>query len=150
MTITAIRHTGIVVSSLDRPLWFYRDLLGLEVWADFEDDSEYVQAVTAVPGARLRMVKLRASDGGSIELIEYLSHPPPGARTRRSVPSRLQSRRLPGGRHRCAACEAYGGGHPVSRVSGRLARWRRQGDVLPRSGGGDCRVSPNPALIHST
>jgi len=77
MTVTTIRHTGIVVSRLGPSLRFYRDLLGLEVWADFEDDSPYVQAVTDLPGARLRMVKLRAPDGGSIELIEYLSHPRP-------------------------------------------------------------------------
>lgn len=77
MAITSIRHTGIVVSSMERSLEFYRDLLGMKVWADFEDDSAYVQAVTETPGARIRMVKLQAGDGGSIELLQYLSHPQP-------------------------------------------------------------------------
>ncbi len=47
MTIQAIRHTGIVVSDMDRSLPLYRDLLGMEVWADFKDDSAYVQAIAS-------------------------------------------------------------------------------------------------------
>jgi len=75
MTIQAIRHTGIVVSDMKRSLRFYRDLLGMEVWADFKDDSEMVQAVTDVPGANIWMIKLKAADGVSIELLQYLSNP---------------------------------------------------------------------------
>ncbi len=75
MTITAVRHVGIVVSDLERSLWFYRDLLGMEPWADFQDSSPYVQAVTGVPGADVRMIKLKAADGVSIELLQYRSHP---------------------------------------------------------------------------
>jgi catechol 2,3-dioxygenase-like lactoylglutathione lyase family enzyme len=75
MTVKAIRHTGIVVSDMNRSLPFYRDLLGMEVWADFKDDSEMLQAVTDVPGANIRMVKLKAADGVSIELLQYLSNP---------------------------------------------------------------------------
>ena len=44
MAVQGIRHTGIVVSDMNRSLPFYRDLLGLEVWADFKDDSEYVRS----------------------------------------------------------------------------------------------------------
>ncbi len=75
MTVQAVRHTGIVVSDMDRSLPFYRDLLGMEIWADFKDDSAYAQAVTDVPGANIWMVKLKAADGVSIELLQYLSHP---------------------------------------------------------------------------
>lgn len=75
MTVSAIRHTGIVVADMRRELEFYRDLLGMEVWADFRDDSAYVQAVTDVPDANVWMVKLKARDGGSVELLQYLSHP---------------------------------------------------------------------------
>ena len=75
MTIQTIRHTGIVVSDMQKSLPFYRDLLGMEVWADFCDDSEYVQAVTNLRGAKIWMVKLKAADGSSIELLQYLSHP---------------------------------------------------------------------------
>jgi len=56
-------------------LRFYRDLLGMEVWADFTDDSDYVQAVTGVEGADIWMIKMKAKDGSSIELLQYRSHP---------------------------------------------------------------------------
>ena len=75
MAITNLRHAGIVVQDMAKQLEFYRDLLEMEVWADFKDDSAYVQEVTGLPGANIWMVKLRAKDGGSIELLQYLSHP---------------------------------------------------------------------------
>ncbi|MFQ5485176.1 MAG: VOC family protein [Desulfobacterales bacterium] len=71
----AIRHTGIVVSDMSKSVLFYRDLLGLKVWADFVDDSKTIQTITGVSGAKVRMVKLKAADGVSIELLQYLSHP---------------------------------------------------------------------------
>jgi len=49
----------------------------MEVWADFKDDSAYAQAVTGVPGANIWMIKLKAADGVSIELLQYLSHAQP-------------------------------------------------------------------------
>jgi len=84
MAIKAIRHTGIVVSDMQASLRFYRDLLGMEVWADFMDDSQIVQDVTGVAGANLWMIKLKAADGVSIELLQYLSHPQPVPPPRRA------------------------------------------------------------------
>ena len=49
MTVTAIRHTGIVVNDMETSLRFYRDLLGMEIWADFKDDNPILQSVTEVP-----------------------------------------------------------------------------------------------------
>ena len=60
---------GIVCSNFEESLHFYRDLLGMEVWADFKDDSQYVQNMTGVPGAHIWMIKLKAADGDSIELL---------------------------------------------------------------------------------
>jgi catechol 2,3-dioxygenase-like lactoylglutathione lyase family enzyme len=77
MTVTAVRHTGIVVRDIERALRFYRDLLGLKVWADFIDDSDYLARITQVPQARVRMIKLRAPDSISIELLQYLTPAPP-------------------------------------------------------------------------
>lgn len=84
MSVTGVRHAGIVVSDMNVSRRFYCDLLGMEVWADFRDDSEYVRAVTGVPGADIWMIKLRAADGGSIELLQYHSHPQPVPPPRRS------------------------------------------------------------------
>ena len=75
MTVLGIRHTGIVVSDMTRSLEFYRDLLGMEVWADFKDQSRYIQTLTDLPGANIWLVKLKSQDGSSIELLQYLSHP---------------------------------------------------------------------------
>lgn len=84
LAIKGIRHTGIVVSDMKASLRFYRDLLGLEVWADFKDDSPIVEQVVGVPGAHIWMIKLKAEDGVSIELLQYLSHPQPVPEPRRA------------------------------------------------------------------
>jgi catechol 2,3-dioxygenase-like lactoylglutathione lyase family enzyme len=70
-----IRHTGIVVTDMERSLRFYRDLLGLEPVIDFTEESEYMDTLCGLKGVRLRMVKLIAEDGSMIELLQYLSHP---------------------------------------------------------------------------
>ena len=79
MSVLAIRHTGIVVSNMETSLPFYRDLLGLQVWWDQIEEGPLVEAVTGVPGARMHTVKMKAPDGVSIELLQYLNTP-------RSVP----------------------------------------------------------------
>jgi glyoxylase I family protein len=76
--IRSIRHTGIVVTDMDRALRFYCDLLGLShVVIDTVVSSDIHARVTAVPGARIRTVMLDAPDGIRIELLQYLSHPRP-------------------------------------------------------------------------
>ncbi|MFN0169478.1 MAG: VOC family protein [Bryobacteraceae bacterium] len=77
MSVTNIRHTGIVVSDMAASLPSYRDLLGLEIWWDQIEEGPMVEAVTAVPGAHMHTVKQKAPDGVSIELLQYLNTPPP-------------------------------------------------------------------------
>ena len=72
-----IRHTGIVVTDMERSLKFYRDILGLKPVIDFVEVGEYIDTLSALSGVRLRMVKLVAADGGMIELLHYMSHPQP-------------------------------------------------------------------------
>src|SRR6185312_7255118 len=76
-SVTAIRHTGIVVSDMATSITFYRDLLGLEVWWDQIEEGPLMEAVTAVKGAKIHTVKLKAPDGVSIELLQYLNSPKP-------------------------------------------------------------------------
>jgi catechol 2,3-dioxygenase-like lactoylglutathione lyase family enzyme len=75
MKVKNIRHTGIVVTDMERSLKFYRDLLGMKTAIDFTEESEYIDKVLALKGVRLRMVKLTAEAGGMIELLYYSSHP---------------------------------------------------------------------------
>jgi catechol 2,3-dioxygenase-like lactoylglutathione lyase family enzyme len=77
MSVLAIRHIGIVVSDMHVSLPFYRDLLGLEVWWDQIEEGSLIEAVTGVKGARIRTVKMKAPNGASIELLQYLNSPRP-------------------------------------------------------------------------
>ncbi len=70
-----VRHTAIGVGSMEKMLPFYRDLLGMEICADFKDNSDYVQAITGVKGANIWTVNLRFISGATIQLHQYLSHP---------------------------------------------------------------------------
>lgn len=73
--ITNLRHTGIVVSDMERSLKFYRDLIGLKVVKDFSEKGDYIDSILGLSGVHLRMVKLVTDDGSIIELLQYLSHP---------------------------------------------------------------------------
>jgi catechol 2,3-dioxygenase-like lactoylglutathione lyase family enzyme len=75
MAIKNIRHTGIVVSDMERSLKFYRDLMGLKPVIDFTEEGKFIDTISNLEGVRLRMVKLVAEDGGMIELLHYALHP---------------------------------------------------------------------------
>jgi catechol 2,3-dioxygenase-like lactoylglutathione lyase family enzyme len=69
--ITGIHHFSIACSDADRSLAFYRDLFGLELVSDREvGASGFVERVTGVPGARVRIVHL-SGHGANLELLEY-------------------------------------------------------------------------------
>ena len=73
--IKNIRHTGIVVSDMERSLEFYRDLLGLNVVKDFEEEGEYIDKISGLSGVKVWMIKLAADGGTMVELLKYTSHP---------------------------------------------------------------------------
>ncbi len=70
--VSAIHHTGLTVSDLDRALAFYRDALGLEVVMEQEKAGGYLAEITGYPEARVRMAHLATASGARIELFEYL------------------------------------------------------------------------------
>ena len=77
MGVSGILHTGLTVSDLERSIAFYRDLLGLELIAQWDSRQPYLRQIVAYPDAELRIALLRvppAGDGGPghhIELLEY-------------------------------------------------------------------------------
>ena len=75
--IQQTRHVGIVVQDMEACLHFWRDIMGLEVAADFREEGEYIDTVQAINGVRLHMIKLAAPDGSMIELLKDESHPTP-------------------------------------------------------------------------
>ena len=61
------------MSSLDRSVAFYRDLLGCEVIAAQEKEG-YLAAIVGYPDAHVRMAHLRVPGGEHVvELFEYLA-----------------------------------------------------------------------------
>lgn len=81
--ITGIHHFAITVSEMERSLAFYRDLFGLTVLSDREVEGDYVERITAVPGAHLRLVHL-VGYGKQLELLQYVR--PVGASRSRALP----------------------------------------------------------------
>jgi catechol 2,3-dioxygenase-like lactoylglutathione lyase family enzyme len=83
MAVAGIFHTGLTVSDLDRSIAFYRDLLGLELVAQWDSSQPYLRAVVGYPDAELRIALLRLPQRGDgpghhVELLEYRR--PRGAR----------------------------------------------------------------------
>jgi catechol 2,3-dioxygenase-like lactoylglutathione lyase family enzyme len=76
--ILSVHHVSFCVSDMDRSLAFYRDALGFEVLNDRKVEGRFPETVSALPGARMRIVHLRGH-GQGLELIQYFA--PPGART---------------------------------------------------------------------
>jgi catechol 2,3-dioxygenase-like lactoylglutathione lyase family enzyme len=75
ISIQGYRHTGIVVGDLQTSLYFYRDLLGLEVIQEHEDASDYISKITNLENLKAKYAKLRIPDGKILELLTYPSHP---------------------------------------------------------------------------
>jgi catechol 2,3-dioxygenase-like lactoylglutathione lyase family enzyme len=89
--IRSVLTTALTVGDMERSLAFYRHLLGFEVAVELPPPPErerwdvYHEQVARIPGARIRVVYLRAPDGIShLELIEYLA-PKPAPRPRREL-----------------------------------------------------------------
>ena len=102
-------HVGITVRDLDASVYFYHDLLGLEIATEpspWFDGPELGHGV-GVPGAALRQVCLRLGDT-MLELLEYRTPPsataaPAALALRGRQPRRLRRRRHPGSPGRAGA-----------------------------------------------
>lgn len=78
MDLKAVHHVGLVVSDLDRSIYFYHDVLGLPFANEptpWFTGPELAKGV-GVPGATLRQVSLFVGAASTMELIEYENRPP--------------------------------------------------------------------------
>jgi catechol 2,3-dioxygenase-like lactoylglutathione lyase family enzyme len=73
--VVGYRHTGIITKDIKKSLYFYHNILGLEVIQEFTDDSEYINRITGIKNGIAHFIKLKALDDTVIELLEYPSHP---------------------------------------------------------------------------
>lgn len=72
--VIGYRHTGIIVSDMNKSIQFYRDFLGLKVIQDFVDKSEYINKITGIKNGHAHFIKLKMPDSSVLELLEYPSH----------------------------------------------------------------------------
>jgi glyoxylase I family protein len=75
--LQAIHHAGLIVSDLDRSIYFYHDILGLpfanEPTPWFEGPA--LAKGVGVPSAKLRQVCFWVGERSQMELIEYSEQP---------------------------------------------------------------------------
>lgn len=85
MSATELHHTGITVSSLERSIAFYCDVLGMQVVMRQEKQGGYLGRITGYPNAHVLMAQLELPGGGHrLELFEYLE---PKGETKAAEPS---------------------------------------------------------------
>jgi catechol 2,3-dioxygenase-like lactoylglutathione lyase family enzyme len=72
--IISADHTGVTVSSLEKSLAFWRDVLGFELSHSAHHTGDLASEVTGVPGAEISLAVLKGY-GHKIELLEYLAPP---------------------------------------------------------------------------
>jgi catechol 2,3-dioxygenase-like lactoylglutathione lyase family enzyme len=73
--VRELRHCGIVVSSMDRALHFYCDLLGLVVEKESNEAGSYLDNMLSLVDSAVATAKLSAGLGPTlVELLEFKSH----------------------------------------------------------------------------
>lgn len=71
MSVRGIDHAGITVASVADALGFYRDLLGLRVTDEGEDEGPVLDAIVGLRGVRVRYAELDLGGGQLLEVLEY-------------------------------------------------------------------------------
>jgi lactoylglutathione lyase len=74
--ITKGHHTGFTVSSLERSIAFYRDLLGLELVFQWNPQAPYLRELVGYPEVDMHAAVLRVPGSETfLELLEYRNIP---------------------------------------------------------------------------
>lgn len=71
MNVINFRHTGIVVSNLNLELKFYKELLGLDVIKETNENKSFINKILDIDGSGLRTVKLGKGDKIFLELLKF-------------------------------------------------------------------------------
>ena len=73
--MTNIRHTGIVVTDIDKSIEFYSQYFGFKTQKDLIESGEYIDNFCSMKGVEVRTVKMSLENGDMIELLDFVSHP---------------------------------------------------------------------------
>ena len=67
-----IRHIGIVVKNLDESMYFYKDLMGFEVFEQVVETGEFIEGILNIKNCMVTTVKMiHPCLNGMIELLWY-------------------------------------------------------------------------------
>ena len=69
MTMKNIRHTGIVVTDMERSLRFYRELLGLEPVIDFTEESDLLRVLAICVAVLVRYACFRRATSVALQAL---------------------------------------------------------------------------------
>ena len=56
------RHTCLIVTNVEKALWFYRDLLGMKVWKDVTLEGKYPETILGIIEVKVRYIKMDFED----------------------------------------------------------------------------------------
>ena len=67
-----LRHIGIVVNDMDTSIQLYKDIFNLEVIWNKIEKGNFIDKLLGIDNVKVHTVKLKDSDGGIIELLQYI------------------------------------------------------------------------------
>ena len=70
-----IRHTGIVTNSLNKSLYFWRDLLGFNIKKEAIEDGELIDKVLGYKNVKVKTIKLEDNNKNLIEILYFYNSP---------------------------------------------------------------------------
>ena len=70
-----IRHTGIVVTDLEKSKNFYCNLLGFQVKKEVDEHGEFIDNFLDLTDVLVTTCKMTLDNGDMVELLHYKSHP---------------------------------------------------------------------------
>ena len=68
-----IRHTGVVVTDMQKSIDFYESL-GFEIKKDMIESGPYIDSLLSMDGGEVNTVKMSLRDGGMVELLHFKNH----------------------------------------------------------------------------
>lgn len=72
--ILNIRHTGIVVSDLDRAIDFYTRIMGFRIVSQKDEPGHFIDKILGLSNSKLTTVKMSLSNDQVVELLYFHSH----------------------------------------------------------------------------
>ena len=72
--IQNIRHTGIVVTDLEKSLQFYTQKLGFKVSKHKDESGAFIDKILGLKNIVVTTVKMTLQDGQMIELLDFTTH----------------------------------------------------------------------------